>query len=488
MPATFQSLPREILRNIFINFCDHYDLNEEALDQAFPTLSDPLNQHTLFSLCLVARSFQDVAQVLLYRRFLSRDGKKEPNDQANIIVERLNSQLGSFLRTVTERPDLAALVKGVTCNAYYASLAPVQASTHPWKTIAFIVNKLPNLEQYSVDFLGALPFYFRQIEASRGRTSIDVFEYFFNLLKCSDIEEAVQVTGVPTLNLRMSDSAFRCFGTEQSTSTKLRISTLRIVDSRIHRVMLDAILSRCTDLKTFTYKAHKLDGNSLSQLGPDFPINALPADQPQFDQLDASESLAVHKDTLMTLHLDMRQKVFGRQPRAGSSLASFTALQSLLVDSFFVCSKRDDRSASPQWLVEMLPPNLVSLELVGCPGKALPVFAKMFVALIDAIRKGRFQALKHIDYSASSVSILGADTCFDDLAVAEKFAELGVAFTYNRLPFDDSELATAGDRAWDLGVIPFGIVDFVDFSRCCHYQPHLGSALPLPDEDEDDDL
>lgn len=132
----------------------------------------------------------------------------------------------------------------------------------------------------------------------------------------------------------------------------------------------------------------------------------------------------------------------------------------------------------------MLPPNLASLEWVGCPGKALHVFAQMFLVLIDAIREGQFQTLKRIEYNASNVSVPGSDTCFDDLAVAEKFAELEVGFTYNRPPFDDSELTTGGDRAWE-----FGWVEFIDFSCICHYEPcRVRSAMPLPDEDEDDDL
>lgn len=274
MPATFQSLSREILRNIFIHFCEHYDLNEEALDQAFPTLSDPLNQHTLFSLCLVSRSFHDVAQVLLYRRFLSRDGRKDPNDRQDIILERLIAQLGSFLRTVTERPDLAALVKGVTCNAYYSIFDP--KSTHPWKTIPFIVRKLPNLEEYSVDFRGAVPPHVEYMLGLRSLPFSDVSEYYSNLLKCNTKGETGRVISVPILNLRMPNANYQNIGFVTATSPKLRIETLRIVDSRTDRRTLDAILSRCTDLKGFIHKARQTERGYHFRGGMKISIISLP--------------------------------------------------------------------------------------------------------------------------------------------------------------------------------------------------------------------
>lgn len=205
----------------------------------------------------------------------------------------------------------------------------------------------------------------------------------------------------------------------------------------------------------------------------------------QFDHFAASQSLAACRHSLETLHLDLRARIFFPCTfRSASSLADFTALRSLVVDSMFVCIRRDDPCASSQRLVEMLPPNLVSLELVRCPGDAAPVFAKMFLALQQTIREGRFQALERIKYHAGSVPVSFTDTYFDDLLMAERFAELGVELTCDPPDLDYSEFAKAVDRLWDRGRIDYGTL--LNISDCAEYPGAL--PMPTPGSDEDDDL
>lgn len=238
MSSNFQSLPIEIIRLIFDHFCEPYDSNSATFNQGFPTPSGPLGQDALSSLCLVCKSFQHVAQALLYRRFLPRRSEKELDESPDIVLEKWNSQLGSFLRTIKERRDLAALVRSVTCNAFYVNLSQVKALTHPWKTISCIANELPNLEQYSLDVRArSLPYWSSHVQGLIGCLSEDIFKYFFNLLKYVDYGEIDQAARIPILDMKMLDanhftpSSDRYLSIEPPLSPKLLVGTLRIVDS-----------------------------------------------------------------------------------------------------------------------------------------------------------------------------------------------------------------------------------------------------------------
>lgn len=97
----------------------------------------------------------------------------------------------------------------------------------------------------------------------------------------------------------------------------------------------------------------------------------------------------------MTLHLDLRYgKCYPDHPDSILGLESFTALRTLLIDSTVVYGRQNGPHAHPQRLSQMLPPNLVSLQLVGCPGNALPVFAEMFLVLVEAIQTGAILNIK----------------------------------------------------------------------------------------------
>lgn len=127
-------------------------------------------------------------------------------------------------------------------------------------------------------------------------------------------------------------------------------------------------------------------------------------------------------------------------------LAHFSALKTLLISASAVCAfQADEDNAAPERLVLMLPPNLVSLNIVGCPGNALPCFAEMFLALAGYIGIRMFISLKHITCSARSVFTQELNDTFDTLAVAEAFAAVGVEFVYERPALDSR---TFDDAAW----------------------------------------
>lgn len=79
----------------------------------------------------------------------------------------------------------------------------------------------------------------------------------------------------------------------------------------------------------------------------------------------------------------------------------------------------------------------MSLELVGCPGQALPLFAEMFLVLAEEIRQGQFAALRQVKCDARDIFRPEDHACFHDRAVVEEFAQLGVDFTYDFPPLDN---------------------------------------------------
>lgn len=275
------SLPTELLVRIFRHFCAHPNSDNEAFDAGLSTLSDQPGHHSLASLCLVSRHCRNIAQVLLYRDFVPRSGSRGPGDPPDDILRSWNAQVDSFVRTITKRRDLAALVKRVTFNAYFLQVGSDVYWTHPLMTVGFVASRLPNLEQYSLDFRGSLGYkssHFKTLSLRRrpvpgGPPPIDGSEYFFGLLNSTSHVGSWDGASLHTLNLRMPTACDRSSSCRLSTSPRLRIETLRVAQSGISPSELEGILSSCTDLRTFIYEAGK---PSVSQLADFNRTQSLP--------------------------------------------------------------------------------------------------------------------------------------------------------------------------------------------------------------------
>jgi hypothetical protein len=76
-------------------------------------IADAHNELDLYNLCLTSHRFHDIAQEHLYKtfRFLKREaGQYKPWERRKLF---------RFLHTLTERPELAALVKVVYIESLY---------------------------------------------------------------------------------------------------------------------------------------------------------------------------------------------------------------------------------------------------------------------------------------------------------------------------------------------------------------------------------
>ncbi|KAK1765460.1 hypothetical protein QBC33DRAFT_544346 [Phialemonium atrogriseum] len=113
-PPVLYDLPNEVLSLILGNFCLHCRNPQETPLAYFPGAQQEreqpswysLDRQALYSTCLVSRTLRDIAQAILYHEFAPGYG-----DSWRSMQYTWEWRLTNFLRTVTLRQDLAALVR-----------------------------------------------------------------------------------------------------------------------------------------------------------------------------------------------------------------------------------------------------------------------------------------------------------------------------------------------------------------------------------------
>lgn len=96
--TTMPSLPSELLFYIFAHFREPWIPD----DTPFASTAVDSGHQTLASVCLVSKTFRDIAQPFLYRQFRTRT--PAGGSQGDALAE-WNRQLRGFVRTITDRPD-----------------------------------------------------------------------------------------------------------------------------------------------------------------------------------------------------------------------------------------------------------------------------------------------------------------------------------------------------------------------------------------------
>lgn len=256
------SLPSELLFYIFAHFREPWIPDDSPF--ALTAVND--GHQTLASVCLASKTFRDIAQPFLYRQFRTRT--PAGGSQGDTLAE-WNRQLRCFMRTITERPDLAALVRRVKAHAYFAFPGARQYAcwTHPLMAVAHVADRLPNLEQYSVDLCGQLPL----SESHYGLVFhgliplVTDITAFFDILQMNGEQKAWPDVCIPTLNLRMPNGMGRKW-VSLVPSSKLRVDTLRVLESEIHYDELYTLLRYCVGLKTFVYEALRPSASQLANI------------------------------------------------------------------------------------------------------------------------------------------------------------------------------------------------------------------------------
>lgn len=162
MARGLSSLPNETLSLILSQFCLHcsrgrnYDSpdghfrdprprdGEQVQDPDEPAWYSHDYRKTLYSMCLVSKRFQSIAQSVLHHEFIPGYG-----DAWRSTTFSWDGRLVSFVRTLAARPDLAALVKRIYIHCYLLqAIAEKEAESVP-EMVGMLLALVPNLERLS---------------------------------------------------------------------------------------------------------------------------------------------------------------------------------------------------------------------------------------------------------------------------------------------------------------------------------------------------
>lgn len=449
--ASLDDLPTEILQMIFSNFClrCHPEHDSTAPDAYFRGTRQharerswySLQRHGLFSLCLTSRRFHAIAQSILYHEFILGYG-----DSWRSIAYTWDGRLTFFMRTVAQRPELAALVKRVYIHSYL--LAPISEKEtrnavrqaayalgiEPWHQstrdlVPILVAQLPNLERLSfqrgpgilksVRLLNLqaahIPRRLKTVDISKYSASKDnLFILDFSAFAIMELAASLE-----TLNLHM------CCGVWQGVIPFLpKLNTLRITHSRLRRNDLSRLLSSCGDLHSFVYEATGTSTASTSS-------------KDHFNPFHALQILTPHRKTLKSLHLDLRALGLspcgeGNKHQPVSNFKEFMALEHLHLNTDRLYgSFSDETEPDSQRLVQILPPNIVSLHLEGYVGQNFSWLPNALLGLADAVSQKKFLKLERVRCKRKR----GRGKYY----VGARFADFGVDFAYEKCSWPPSE-------------------------------------------------
>lgn len=494
--AMLSTLSTEVLHEIFGYFCLHCSGQHQSTPphaHRLDTPQDPdalswhsLDCHTLFCLCLVSRRFCTIAQPILYHEFVPGYG-----DSWRSTRYTWNGRLASFVRTVARRRDLAAKVRRVYIHpdllqsgdtkerkdalreAANALQIEDQEGLVSDDLLALLIALLPNLNHCSLQsrktrVQAVCPSALRRARVlSLPLKTLDVVLharcYERELLNLGWRAGALLevATHLQTLNLHMCEGIW----TESPFPSLPNLKVIRITRSKLTKKGLEGLLRSCNGLRSFTYETCP-PYISLDIIAP----GADPIDQ--FTPWDAVRCLRWHRETLESLHLDLRKRGVFPQPSGLIHLErsepivdfrDFNALRHLFLNASAIY---DLRYTEPPPLTQVLPRSITSLQFVGDISCSVEWLSNGIFGLAGAISEGHFPDLKKVT----------CDTYYtldNDLVVSAMFAGAGVEFSYDRWPLSKATLHLPGDLTpvpWEEG---------------CYFRVDT-ELMPLPDEEDSD--
>ncbi|KAF7131276.1 hypothetical protein CNMCM5793_004390 [Aspergillus hiratsukae] len=471
-PAALDHLPTEILHMIlsYLGFhCSgkHRPEPPDAYIRGDRQESDQpswysLKLQTLLSLCLVSRRLRNAVQPILYHEFVLGYGDSWRSD-----LYTWGGRLTSFMRTVAQRRDLAALVKRIYIHPYLlecfgeekeVQVFELSCHRNMWRVIrieelqqlsagdlvAVLISELPNLEHFSFQVgpyhgkivrsaglraagISRLPL--RTIDISLRATAREAhYGSLFDLGQTASALLGVS-TGLETLNLHM------CKGiTRRARFPSLpNLKTLRLTFSRLGERDLERLLSSCNGLRSFFYEATNC---------PFTGYNSSYDCSDHFQLSNAVRYLSRHRATLESLHLDLRKRGHtqdGPEPRAVFSFREFTVLKHLFLnlDEFHTRFWAGTPAEDPDLLVQLLPPSITSLHLAGHITDELPRLEESLLGLAHAASRGQFPRLEEVRWDHK-------EKLNSEAIVSTAFAAAGVSFGYDRWPMSMSTLGDGG--------------------------------------------
>ncbi|KAH6999887.1 hypothetical protein EDB80DRAFT_125925 [Ilyonectria destructans] len=375
----------------------------------------------LFSLCLVSRRIRDIAQDILYHEFVLDWGSTW---RANYSWD---GRLASFMRTVSQRRDLADRVRSVSLS--WSLLDPIgdDEARDTLKSVAeardihlrwlwkqrshstsggerykrFLSFFLDNPKHYDDGPRSTSDCNLTIYAPRRSWISVELFSLLMSLLpnlehlrhvglerRClwpmMGISPAsLHALGVESMPLKSLDldchdlTLLRLAENleELSLHTSIihddapsmpNLKTLRVTDVRLRKNSLEHLLSCCTGaLETFVYEAREPIDLDIQDVIAMVEGGDYPGSN-HFQPSDAVECLRSHRKSLRTLHLDLRRRTYddvGTEPIC--SLKDFTALESLFLCSMDIYNDRLDPRTDNYALADRLPKSLEALYLAA---------------------------------------------------------------------------------------------------------------------------
>lgn len=538
MAPTFADVPDEILRTILSTFCLHCTCAHEydASDGYFKSSASVGGQHQnssswswreyyrgLYASCLVSQRFLSVAQPLLYHGFLPGY-----SDSWQSKVFSWKQRLTLFLRTISQRPDLAASVRHIYIHPQLIHCISLKEARQSLDNAARLLNGNLNVAKYTAHFQamlkeancsqweldsGALLGLLLTFVPNLQRLSLQVTEptagvpapAFQTLARaiapakgplsnlrtldiCSHSEGNTlfsldhHATGIleaakhslETLNLHMCGASSRRIGKDT-----LHLRHLRITQSHLTDVGFDLLVRACAPgLETLVYEAS-------------YPYTHLGACvfDPTENLIDSRQSvdhllhhLAKFKATLKSLRLDLRSRQASAAIWEGGNikplsrtqtLREFNVLQHIFISTCCLGGAQEAETMDAELLTRLLPPNIETLALAGDmtkPGASSRRLIGALMHLADTVTqssRSRFDALKRIRCDLSMAQAL------NDTAVPELFNTAGVDFGYKDLPLSEATLPKGSPLKW--------------IREGDQHWPCVPSPLP-PENDSDEEL
>ncbi|CAJ2502721.1 Uu.00g101150.m01.CDS01 [Anthostomella pinea] len=480
-------LPTEVLSLIFSKLCLHcqtdrgstaHDVSFRRDDQQHDDPSWYLKEHqALFSVCLASKRLYGIAQPVLHHAFMPGYGDSRRSSRST-----WDGRLTAFMRTMTERRDLASMVRRVYINHYlieridlqqaeyafghaaaalgiddywtpepFLTTTPGYCVTLQWQqelggaVVQMLVLLLPNLQHLGLQVNHEFPFReypaavaFSAVGNSAGQSlkTLDIALHVkkskqrMQILLLGKQAQAIlkMAQNLSTLNLHM----LRTTSNEPTLNVLRNLRVLRVTHSRVSEEGLEALLCSCSNLETFVYEATTLPEMELNSFSH-APVSD------HFQPAQAIRHLRSHHRTLKSLHLDLRKFNFPSNChiRPILSITDFGSLRELFLSYNTIYNKHSKPAMSnADYLPQLLPSNIVSLRLAGT---SMRHYEQDHVtglhSLARAVSSGQFPNLKLIRCDARQR--------LDGRGLEELFAGAGVDFGYEDMPMKRSYTAAA---------------------------------------------
>lgn len=443
-----------------------------------------LHLQPLVSLCLVSRRLCHIAQPFLYSEFMLGYGDSWRSD-----LYTWDDRLASFMKTIARRRDLAALVKRIYIHpclikpfeeeevfesCYYPGLPHSVSFIEYYREddtvnvlleiggalrldlqqlsskdlIAVLIAALPNLEHYSVQLTVARD---QVVVTPKGLQTAGI-----SCLPLNTIDACIRVAArdthsdsrflyisdhlgalldvsmrLETLNLHMCRGLSPRGGTLPCLPN---LKNIRLTYSRLDEPSLEGLLSCCKGLRSFSYEATSC---------PFSRYRDTTECSDHFYLTDAVRLLTRHRETLESVHIDLRkrgQKSDGLNPRAAVTFKDFDRLTHLFLnmDEFHTRFWAGTPEEDSVLLTQLLPSSIKSLHLAGQITDERPRLEKSLLDLARAASNGRFKRLEEV--------LLDEKEKFDNEDIVSVMLDaVGCRFGYDSWPMTKSTLGDGGE-------------------------------------------